>query len=151
MEFPDSKNIFINCPFDNVYLPIFHAVVFSVFDCGYIARCALEIADSSEIRIEKITRIISECNYGIHDISCTGLDKDKNLPRFNMPLELGMFLGAKRFGDDEQKKKICLILEREPYRYKSFISDIGGQDIQSHNNDDSEAVKVVRNWLRSVS
>jgi len=37
------------------------------------------------------------------------------------------------------------------YRYQSFISDIAGQDIQSHKNDDSEAIKVVRNWLRNVS
>ena len=37
------------------------------------------------------------------------------------------------------------------YRYHSFISDIAGQDIQSHNNNDSEAIKLVRNWLRSTS
>jgi hypothetical protein len=33
----------------------------------------------------------------------------------------------------------------------SFISDIAGQDIQAHKNEDSEAIKVVRNWLRSTS
>jgi hypothetical protein len=146
-----TRSVFINCPFDGKYLPIFHSIVFSVFDCGCNARCALEISDSSEVRIEKIVKIISECKYGIHDISRTELDKETNLPRFNMPFELGMFLGAKRFGDDEHKKKMCLILDKEPYRYHSFISDIAGQDIQSHKNDDSEAIKVVRNWLRSTS
>lgn len=151
MQTSYTENVFINCPFDDVYIPIFYAIIFTVFDCGYIARCSLEIEDSSEIRIEKIARIISECKYGIHDISRTDLDKGTNLPRFNMPLELGMFLGAKRFGDDEQGKKACLILDKDPYRYQSFISDIAGQDIQSHKNDDSEAVKVIRNWLRSVS
>jgi hypothetical protein len=151
MDISDSKNIFINCPFDDIYLPILYAVVFTVFDCGYIARCSLEIEDSSEIRIEKIGRIISECKYGIHDISRTELDKETKLPRFNMPLELGMFLGAKRFGDDEQRKKVCLILDKASYRYHSFISDIAGQDIQSHKNEEAEAIKVVRNWLRSVS
>ncbi len=68
-----------------------------------------------------------------------------------MPLELGLFLGAKRFGGNKQKNKICLTLDKEPYRYQSFISDIAGQDIQTHKNDDSEVVKIVRNWLRSVS
>ncbi len=150
MNFSYSKNIFINCPFDDHYLPIFHAIVFSVFDCGYIARCALEIEDSSELRFEKIARIISECKYGIHDISCTEPDKKSNLPRFNMPLELGMFLGAKRYGDEEQKKKICLILDRESHRYQSFISDLSGQDIKAHKNEDSEVIKVVRNWLCSA-
>lgn len=145
------QNVFINCPFDEAYLPIFHAIIFTIFDCGYIVRCSLEIEDSSEIRIEKVIRIISECKYGIHDISRTELDKKINLPRFNMPFELGMFLGAKRFGDDEQKKKRCLVVDKEPFRYNSFISDIAGQDIQSHGNNDVEAIKVIRNWLRSVS
>jgi hypothetical protein len=146
-----SRNVFINCPFDEAYMPIFHSIIFTVFDCGYLARCALEIQDSSEIRIEKIAKVISECKYGIHDISLTALDRDTNLPRFNMPLELGMFLGAKRFGESEQKKKICLILDKAPYRYQSFISDIAGQDIQAHKNDDAEVIKIVRNWLRSTS
>lgn len=146
-----TTSVFINCPFDGEYIPIFNAIVFTVFDCGYIARCAQEIDDSSEVRIDKVTKIISECKYGIHDISRTELSKDTNLPRFNMPLELGLFLGAKRFGDMNQKKKACLVLDRTPYRYQTFISDIAGQDIRSHNNDDSEAIKLVRNWLRSIS
>jgi len=146
-----SGSVFINCPFDREYLFIFHAIVFAVFDCGYIARSSLEIDDGSEVRIDKIARIISECKYGIHDISRTELSKDTNLPRFNMPLELGMFLGAKRFGNTEQKKKVCLLLDREPHRYQIFISDIAGQDIRSHNNDDTEAIKVIRNWIRNTS
>ena len=105
MHFFYTRNVFINCPFDEAYLSIFHAIIFTVFDCGYTPRCSLEIEDSSEVRIEKIAKVISECKYGIHDISRTEFDKDTNLPRFNMPLELGMFLGAKRFGDDEQRKK----------------------------------------------
>jgi len=146
-----SRNVFINCPFDEFYSSIFYAIIFTIFDCGCIPRCPLEIEDSSEIRIEKIAKIILECKYGIHDISRTELDKNTNLPRFNMPLELGMFLGAKRFGEHEQKNKVCLILDKTPYRYHSFISDIAGQDIQAHKNEDSEAIKVVRNWLRSTS
>lgn len=54
-------NVFINCPFDVEYLPIFRAIIFTVFDCGYIARCAREIDDSSEVRIDKIIKIISNC------------------------------------------------------------------------------------------
>jgi hypothetical protein len=146
-----SNSVFINCPFDSQYLSILRVIIFTVFDCGYIARCAREIDDSSEVRIDKITRIISECKYGIHDVSRTEPDKETNLPRFNMPFELGMFLGAKRFGDDKQKKKICLILDKAPYRYHSFISDIAGQDIQSHSNKASEAIRVVREWLNNAS
>ena len=146
-----NDNVFINCPFDPGYKPLFDAIVFVVHDCGFIARCALEEEDASQVRIDKIYNIIEACRYGIHDISRTELDENSELPRFNMPLELGVFLGAKKFGIAEQKRKKCLILDKEPYQYQQFISDIAGQDIQAHKNDAETIVKVVRNWLRTAS
>ena len=146
-----TDNVFINCPFDPAYRPLFDAIVFAVHDCGFIARCALEEEDTSQVRIDKIYNIIADCRYGIHDISRTELDETSGFPRFNMPLELGIFLGAKRFGVKEQKRKNCLVLDRAPYRYQQFISDIAGQDIQVHNNSPEAVIKVVRNWLRTTS
>jgi hypothetical protein len=148
---PQVQHVFINCPFDADYTSLFEAIVFAVSDCGFRPRCALEIDDGSQIRIEKIFNIISDCRFGIHDISKTELDETTHLPRFNMPLELGMFLGAKKYGPDEQREKICLILDRESYRYQKFISDISGQDIRSHGNDPRTTISIVRNWLRSAS
>ena len=101
--------------------------------------------------MKKFTTSLQDCRYGIHDISRTGLDEPLGLPRFNMPLELGVFLGAKKFGIDEQKKKKCLILDSEQYRYQAFISDIAGQDIKAHNSNPQDIVTVVRNWFRNVS
>ena len=146
-----NDNVFINCPFDSVYKPLFDAIVFTIHDCGFIPRCALEEDDASEVRIDKIYNIIAGCRYGIHDISRTELDADSGLPRFNMPLELGIFLGAKKFGIEEQKRKKCLILDTERYRFQQFISDIAGQDIQAHNNSSKEVIMQVRNWLRNAS
>ena len=146
-----SDNVFLNCPFDSDYKQLFDAMVFAVHDCGFIARCALEEEDASQVRIDKIYNIIADCRYGIHDISRTELDEASDLPRFNMPLELGVFLGAKKFGINGQKGKNCLILDKEQYRYQQFISDIAGQDIQAHNNNPEEIVTVVRNWLRNAS
>lgn len=146
-----TDNVFINCPFDSAYKPLFDAIVFTVHDCGFIARCALEEEDASQVRIDKIYNIIRDCCYGIHDISRTELDENSGLPRFNMPLELGIFLGAKEFGIETQQEKKCLVLDKIPYRYQQFISDIAGQDIQVHNNEVEIIVKVVRNWLRTAS
>ena len=146
-----NDNVFINCPFDSAYKPLRDAMVFAVYDCGFIARCALEEEDASQVRIENIYNIITNCRYGIHDISRVQLDTDSGFPRFNMPLELGIFLGAKKFGVEEQKRKKCLILDTKRYRYQQFISDIAGQDIQAHNDDPEVVVKVVRNWLRNAS
>jgi hypothetical protein len=144
-------SVFINCPFDAAYAPLFKSVVFATIYCGFRARCALEIDDGSQIRIEKIFKIIEECRFGIHDLSRTQLDRSSRLPRFNMPLELGMFLGAKRFGSAIQRRKQCLIQDRDLYRYQKFVSDIAGQDIRSHASKIEKAISITRDWLRSCS
>lgn len=81
-----KSSVFINCPFDPDYKPLFHALVFGIQECGLIPRCALEIEDSSEIRISKISRLIGECRFAVHDLSRVELGAS-GLPR-NMPLEL---------------------------------------------------------------
>jgi hypothetical protein len=121
-----DTSVFINCPFDAEYQQLFEALVFAVYECGFIARSARESRDASQVRIDKIFRIISECRYGIHDISRTELDGISRLPRFNMPLELGMFLAAKYYGNKREREKVCLVLDREKHRYQKFCSDIGG-------------------------
>lgn len=146
-----SDSVFINCPFDDCYKIMLEAIVFATFDCGFIPRSALELEDSAEVRINKIQNIIKESKYGIHDISRTELCKRTDLPRFNMPFELGLFLGAKKFGGKKQREKRCLILDVEKYRFQTFISDIAGQDIRSHNNSEESAIKETRNWLSSVT
>lgn len=107
--------------------------------------------DGGQTRIDKLFNIIEQCRYGIHDLSRTELDAIHNLPRFNMPLELGLFLGAKHYGDDTQKPKRALILDVEQYRYQRFISDLAGMDIHEHGGDPVRAVRETRNWLANVS
>jgi hypothetical protein len=148
---PYSRSVFINCPFTDDYAPIFRGLVFAVVDCGFVPRSALAIVDGGEIRLQKIERLIEESKFGIHDLSNMSLDPNSNLPRFNMPFELGIFLGAKRFGSPAQKKKRCLILDSAPYRYQQALSDIAGQDIKSHQGDPVEAIRCVRAFLRAAS
>jgi hypothetical protein len=119
----------------------------AIHDCGFFARSALEVQDSSDVRFQKIVRIIRTSEYAIHDISRVQLDPATRLPRFNMPLELGLFLGAKEFGDAEQRTKRSLVLDRTAYRYQKFCSDIAGQDIEAHANKPAKAIELVRNWL----
>lgn len=140
-------SVFINCPFDDAYRALFEAIIFAVHDCGYLARCALEVADASQVRIDKILAIIAECRFGIHDISRTEPDPATKLPRFNMPFELGIFVGAKQFGAGKHQSKTSLILDIERYRYQKFLSDIAGQDIAMHEGDPLKAIRAVRDWL----
>jgi len=87
-------------------------LTFTVHACGFYARASLEAADSAENRLDKILRIIEECRFGIHDVSRTEAN-DEGLPRFNMPLELGLFLGYRRYGTPRDHRKVCLVLDRE--------------------------------------
>jgi len=146
---PYRKSVFVNCPFDDDYAPLFDALIFTIHDCGFVARCTLEIDDGGAVRSETLFRMMSECKYGIHDISRTELDPVNNLPRFNMPFEMGVYLGARYFGNRTQKEKVCLILERRSYDYQKCCSDIAGQDTRAHNNHIPTLVKAVRDWLRN--
>jgi hypothetical protein len=146
-----AVNVFINCPFDPTYKAIFEALIFAISDLGFVARCALEFDDASTNRFQKISDLIAECAYGVHDISFVNLDTSTELPRFNMPLELGLFLGCKRYGGPAQKDKVCLILDTERYRFQKYISDISGQDIHEHGDDPERAIVAMRDWLCAAS
>lgn len=145
-----EDSVFINCPFDDAYQALFHAIIFAVHDCGFVSRCALEVKDSSENRLSKIQKIIEESKYGIHDISRTEVNQE-GLPRFNMPLELGLFLGCKAYGTGRQKQKNALILDKERFRYHRFISDLAGNDPEEHEGNEEKAICRVRDWLNAVS
>ena len=144
----NARDVFINCPFSADYKEFFEAIIYAVVRSGFTPRCARENDDGGEVRFDKICRIIAQCSYGIHDISKTDPDVDSGLPRFNMPFELGLFLGARKFGGARHRAKKTLILDREPHRYQAFISDIGGQDVHAHQGSVPQLIEEVATWLR---
>lgn len=146
---PFEKNVFINCPFDSEYSQMLRALIFTIIDCGLEPRIASERDDAGEVRINKIKRLIKSSLYSIHDISRMDSLKKGDLPRFNMPFELGLDLGCRDFGSGALKKKTCLILEREKYRYHKVISDLSGNDIKSHNNEPEQLIRQLRNWIQA--
>ena len=144
-----DNGVFINCPYDSSYQPMFDALAFAVLACGFEPHAAREIVDGSKPRIEIISSLIAGCRLGIHDISRVELSPYR-LPRFNMTLELGLFLGASRFGDRRQRLKKCLILDTKPLCYRRFISDIGGQAVEAHGGGISRAIRHVRDFLAAA-
>lgn len=93
-----NYSVFINCPFDDQYVPILRAIVYTVYRCGFLAKTALDEDDGSDNRLSKIIRKIRDSRYGIHDLSRIELNA-ADYPRFNMPFELGIFFGAKDMGN----------------------------------------------------
>ncbi len=68
-----------------------------------------------------------------------------------MPLELGLDLGCWRYGSGQLGDKRLLIMDRNPYRYQKFISDIAGHDIVSHSNSIGKIICHIRDWLSAES
>jgi hypothetical protein len=143
-------NVFINCPFDDEYKPMFDAIVFTIQLTGFRPRSALEAMNAATNRLQKIMNIIAQCKYGIHDLSRTEFGVN-GLPRFNMPLELGIDLGASKYGESRLRSKTLLILDRTRFRYQRFVSDISGQDVQAQGRRIPRVVTLVRDWLAAES
>lgn len=148
---PKARDVFINCPFDDAYRPLFNAAVFTIAACGFTPRCALEVDNSGQVRFEKIIALIGACPLGVHDLSRTDLSSAGSLPRFNMPLELGLFLGAMRFGNARHRAKRALIMDTKRSRYRDFISDLAGHDIKAHHGTTDGAIRCLREFLAADS
>ncbi len=143
---PFEKNVFINCPFDEEYKILLKPLLFTILFLGFKPFIS-QTKSSGKSRIEQIKGYIKKCKFGVHDISRSKPMKGGELPRFNMPYELGLDVGCQSFGPRPFKSKKILILETERYHYLKVISDIGGQDIASHGDDPEILVEKVRNWF----
>ena len=122
-----------------------HAILFAIHDCGFIARIAVEDTGSNETRLDKIARIIRESRLSIHDLNRVEVTAASPLPRFNMPFECGLALGAIRFGAPAERD--FLLMAAEPYQDKLTLSDMAGQDSKSHKNNPKAAVSATRAFL----
>ena len=141
-----ETNVFINCPFDKDYTPLLRTLSFTLLYLDLEPKLSQTLS-SSTIRINQIKQHIRNCKFSIHDLSRSKPLKKGDLPRFNMPYELGLDIGASEYGGKALKAKKTLILETEKYHYQKVLSDISGQDIENHNDDPLTLNLKVRNWL----
>jgi hypothetical protein len=140
-----SKSVFINCPFDADYAPLFDAIVFAAVCCGFMPRSALESGTVSEPRLARILRALFSSKYSIHDLSrCTGEGSD-NVARFNMPLELGMAM-ARRFMEPASEHDWPVLAPRG-HAYVRFVSDLAAYDPVTHDGSVPTVVVAVMSWL----
>jgi hypothetical protein len=142
---PD-KSVFINCPYDEDFQPLFDSIVFATVACGFTPRSAIDTGGVSDSRIERIRKAMFDSRYSIHDLSrCRG-EGTSSLARFNMPLELG-FAMARRFLDEDSHD--WLVLVPNEHEYLKFISDLGAFDPKRHNGTTESIVPPVVNWLKT--
>ncbi len=68
-----------------------------------------------------------------------------------MPLELGLFLGARAYGGRKHTAKACIIFDRDQHRFPRYISDIAGQDVHAHGGAYGRLIRELAGWLRMQS
>lgn len=147
-----EKSVFINCPFDAQFEPLFHAIVFTVAALGFIPRCARETEGEADPRMLRIARGLLTSKYSIHDLSRFQGEGAENLSRFNMPLELGMALGIRYLGQQEARAAGAthnwLALVPENFVHHRVISDLAGYDALDHDQTVQRLIQRVASWLQ---
>ena len=140
-------NVFINCPFDSAYKSLLRPLLFTILYFDFNPKIASERSDSAEQRIDKICEFIESSKYSIHDLSRLKSMKKNEFARHNMPFELGIDYGSRKFAENHFGEKKFLILEKERYDYSKALSDLAGIDIKSHNDNAEDIIRVVRDWF----
>jgi hypothetical protein len=139
-------SVFINCPYDADYRPVFDAVVYATLCCGFLPRCAIETGCAAVPRMDRITQAILSSKYSVHDLCrCRG-EGDANLARFNMPVELGVSM-AQRFGPNGAENHDWLLLVPEGSQYVRFLSDLAGFDPKENDGTVETIIPAVMSWL----
>ena len=142
-----DTSVFVNCPFDEDYAPILQAILFCIVNLGFDPRLATERHDSGESRLEKIRELIEESRFSIHDLSRCQATRKGEYFRLNMPFELGIDWGCRKYFGGGREANRFLILEEKPHRFQAALSDISGCDIEVHGAQYDRAIVKVRNWL----
>ena len=101
---PFEKNVFINCPFDADFVVLLRALLFTILYFDFEPKLS-QTKSSSDIRINQIKKYIGESKYSIHDLSRSRPLQENDLPRFNMPYELGLDIGCAEWGKGKYKNK----------------------------------------------
>jgi hypothetical protein len=144
---PYEKSVFINCPYDDEFAPLFDAIVLTVAARGFTPRSARETGGTADPRIVRIARGLMTSRYSIHDLSRFQGEGVDNLARFNMPLELGMALAVRFMKDGSGTEHNWVSLLPAGGAHEKFVSDLVGYDMREHDGQPSTVIKRVAGWL----
>lgn len=139
-----QRQVFINCPFDSAYAPLFLALVSGIVAVGCIPRCVLELPTGA--RLSRILKLIQECGASVHDLSRVSLSRSGGspVPRFNMPFEAGI---AYAHSELTRGRHSFFVLEKVPYRLQRSLSDLNGIDPFIHKGRVDGVLRFVLNSL----
>jgi len=120
------ESVFLNIPYDRGFEDLYLAYIVGLTQLGLRVNATIGVPNQG--RLETIIGLIEESDFSIHDLS--RIELSKGIPRFNMPVELGMALYRSHIS--KGRHRAC-VFESKPYRTQRSTSDINGIDPQIHN------------------
>ena len=125
------SSIFINAPYGPEYEGLFLAYLVGSVSLGLTPRAAMETYDTSASRLMRIAHLIQGCRYSVHDLSVVSVGTSSGVPRFNMPLELGMAVMEQNrtLGEDSHR---WIVFDAITNRPDISISDLKGYEALNH-------------------
>ncbi len=135
------ESVFLNIPYDYGFEDLYLAYVVGLTQLGL--RVNATVAVPNQGRLETIIGLIEESSFSIHDLS--RIELSKGIPRFNMPVELGLALYRSHV---TRGKHRVYVFESKTYRAQLSTSDINGIDPQIHNGTAKGVMAGLRNIFR---
>jgi len=142
---PDPSAVFLNIPYDQEFRSLYVAYIVGLYLLGLVPHLASEIPGGDR-RLNKIFKLIQSCSFSIHDLSRVEVSVAPSaVPRFNMPLELGMTITWQNL---HPSRHTWFVWESEPYRLQRSASDLNGTDPNIHNGTAEGVLRELRNAFR---
>jgi len=143
---PDPNGVFLNVPYDAEFSNLYVAYIVGLYQLDLVPHIASEIPGGDR-RLSKIIQLIQSCRYSIHDLSRVELSLAPTaVPRFNMPLELGMTITWEDLNPDLHT---WFVWESEPYRLQRSASDLNGTDPYIHGGTPEGVLRELCNAFQS--
>ena len=128
---PGDVSVFLNIPYDRRFSKLCLAYIAGIACFGLRPRATLEIP-GSERRLDRITDLIRECQYSIHDLSRVQLNREyPPTPRFNVPFELGLAVAIAK-SEPGGPQGNWFVFETMKRRVQKSLSDLDGTEVYVH-------------------
>ncbi len=135
------ESVFLNIPYDAAFEDLYLAYIVGLSQLGL--RINVTLAIPNQGRLDTIMNLIESSDFSIHDLSRVELSH--GIPRFNMPLELGLALYHSKRGKRQHRVHI---FDAKPYQAQRSTSDVNGIDPQIHNGRPKDLMIGLRNIFR---
>jgi len=119
------ESVFLNIPYDAGFEDLYLAYIVGLTQLGLRTNAAIAVPNQG--RLNTIIRLIEKSDFSIHDLS--RIEVSRGVPRFNMPVELGLALYRSHATKGRHR---VFIFESRRYRAQRSTSEVNGIDAQIH-------------------